>query len=71
MDSVRPSRSFENFSRGVLLVRDIRRIWKLNRALPPGSNREIENNIQGLLTEFDLTIVEWHYWCEITSSSQG
>lgn len=70
-EHVRPERSFESYSRGAELVRAIRRTWKSNNALPPGSNREIEERVRFLCDRFALNVAEWHYWCEQAREGQA
>lgn len=70
--TIRPERSFENYSRGLELVRAIRTMWQANaterwyladgRWVPPGV--AIDGRIQALVAEFDLTRDEWFYWAE-------
>lgn len=69
--TIRESRTFENFSRGFELVKAIRALWELAKKadwrlvngewLPPSSI--INPRIEAIVTEFDLTVHEWHYWC--------
>lgn len=77
MGRVRPSRTFENYSRGLLLVRAIREMWELNektrwrmvdgRWVAPGT--VINARIEAICAEHDLTIPEWHYWCRHAGSA--
>ena len=65
---IRPERSFENFSRSLELIRAIRSMWDVHAKLPPGQNQTIEDNIQKILDDFDLTVDEWHYWARHCSA---
>lgn len=67
--NVRPERTFEQFSRGLELVRAIRRMWFVHSCPPRPTNREINANIQAIVERFDLTVKEWHYWCRIARTS--
>lgn len=70
---IRPERKLETFSRGPELVRAIREMCRLNESadwrlvdgewLPPSSI--INPRIEAIVTEYDLTVTEWHYWCLI------
>lgn len=62
--TIRQERTFESFSRGLEVVRAIRKMWDGHSRLPPGSNAQIEINIRALMAEFDLTLDEWHYWAD-------
>lgn len=31
----------------------------------------INNNIEALMAEFDLTLDEWHYWADITNKASS
>ena len=61
--TIRPERSFEQFGRGLQLIRAIRAMWGVHESLPAGSNAQINANIEVVRAEFDITIPEWHYWC--------
>lgn len=67
MSAIRQERTFETFSRGAELVRTIQAFWDKSNRLPAGSNRLIAEGSKELCEEFDLTIPEWHYWCDIAS----
>ena len=60
---IRSERTFDNFSRGLELIKAIRRMWETNAKLPPGANQTINTNIQEVCDTFDLNVAEWHYWC--------
>lgn len=66
--AVRPERSVECFERGAELVRRIIKMWDIHDLIPLSvydRNQIINQNIENLLKEFDLTVPEWHYWAEI------
>ena len=71
--AIRPERSFEQFSRGLELVKVIHAMWKRNAKetwrgnnvvgwIPP--SRAINARIEALMAEFDLTLGEWFYWAK-------
>jgi hypothetical protein len=72
---IRPSRTFESYSRGLSLVRAIHAMRDQNRNtrwtrvdgrwVPPSV--AINSRIQALVVEYDLTVAEWHYWCRIAT----
>lgn len=62
--NIRPERALEAFSRGSELVRDIRAMWRLNKG---ATNAEIADRISFLRLKYDLTLAEWHHWCEQSS----
>jgi len=67
-DKVRPERSFNQFSRGLELIKAIRAMWQAHARIPASvwpKSAIINPNIDRLMTEFDLTIPEWHHWAEI------
>ena len=68
--TIRPERCFETYSRSLEVTRAIRAMWKvhdeLSYALRDRTVR-INDNIERLRADFDLTVDEWHYWAEITA----
>ena len=60
---IRPERSIERFSRGLELVRAIRRMWKCNEKVH--NNQLINSRIQAIVDEYDLRLPEWFYWCDL------
>ena len=59
--AIRPERTFECYSRGFGLVMAIRAMWRRNEG--ELDNRLINQRIQCIVLEYDLTKAEWHYWC--------
>lgn len=68
--SIRPSRSFENFSRGLEVIRAIHMMWDEHNRLPAGSNETINRNIENLMGKFDLTLDEWFYWAKLAHEAK-
>jgi len=71
---IRFERTFDVYSRGLELVREIQQMWEKNDALPrrtweqtTRANDIIEQRIRSLMHKFDLTIEEWHYWARIAA----
>lgn len=65
-DCVRFERSFEGFSRGGTLIRDIQKLIAFQdgeRKRLPGSGDEVD-----LCEEYDLTSAEWFYWISYVRS---
>ena len=65
VNSIRPERTLQQFSRGRSVILKIQRMWQANQQLPIGSNTVIEERIEMICKDFDLTVDEWHYWCRI------
>ena len=63
--TIRPSRTFESFSRGLELVRAVQGLWKANDETGYGYGLAGVKlaRIRALCDDFGLTIAEWHYWC--------
>ncbi len=68
--AVREHMTFERCSVGPAIVNAILACWRENRVLPWTSdrNQRIDDNILRVMTEHDLTLDEWHYWCKQSSS---
>ena len=66
---IRQERAYENFNRGLELIKAIRRMWALNITIPR-SNQQIETAIDNIMAEFDLTISEWHYWADLATGEK-
>jgi len=70
---IRPERTFEQYSRGAELVRAIRKLWQENEKLQGfGRNHLVNDNIEALMDDFDLTLDEWFYWSKtVRGESRG
>ena len=68
---IRRERNIECFSRGLDVIRAIRAMWDRNKkewaAMPWPASATINPRIEAIVSEFDLTVSEWHYWCRISS----
>jgi hypothetical protein len=76
---IRPERSSLQFSRGFELIKTIHYMWFQNDLLRQrvdptvdigetrGVNGIINDRIEKIIKEFDLTVEEWHYWCELAN----
>ena len=65
---IREERSFEHYSRGAELIKAIHKLWNFNELTPYSiwdRSTIINERIDKLREDFDLTISEWHYWAEI------
>lgn len=67
--SIRPERSLELFSRGHELVKAIHAMWVENNLYRSGfeprkTHEQIMVGIMAIVEGFDLTVAEWHYWCD-------
>jgi len=62
MRAVRPERTLERYSRGAELVGDVRKLWRANARR---TNDEINEAIEVLCGEYDLTNDEWYYWSDV------
>lgn len=71
MLEIRAERSIGQYSRGAALTRAIVAMWEANRRLPPGANDVIAERIRGILSEYDLTLDEWHYWCQQVTAAHA
>lgn len=67
MTTIRPERTFEQYSRGAQLIQAILEMWVLNDRIEPGTEgrtQTINGRISSIMAEYDLTIDEWHYWAK-------
>jgi hypothetical protein len=65
--TIRPERAADRYARGLVLIRAIRSMWDRNSRLV-GSDKGVDDGIKEIMEEFDLTLVEWHYWCSAARS---
>lgn len=55
-------------------MRAIHRMWDANELIPRQTgqfNRIVNERIEALLREFDLTVPEWHYWADQAAEVGG
>lgn len=74
LQTIREERSVSCYSRGNELISAIRSFWRRVAETPRGHwdcvsggypiNRKIEEWITEILLDFDITVSEWHYWCD-------
>ena len=60
---IRPHNTFERSSQGLLIIRDILEVWRLNK----GNTTEHPDNIarvEALQKEYSLNWDEFMYWCK-------
>jgi hypothetical protein len=70
---VRPERSISGYSRGAELTRAINAMWQANEATPISVERVsiVNQRIESLMAEFDLTYGEWYYWSRLCAERES
>jgi hypothetical protein len=70
---VRPERSISGYSRGAELTRAIHAMWQANEATPISVERVsiVNQRIESLMAEFDLTYGEWYYWSRLCAERES
>jgi hypothetical protein len=70
---IRTSRRLDTYSRGHELLIAVENCQDANQRLSrdlPDLNQRIEGNCRRVMQEFDLTVDEWHYWCDQLTESR-
>lgn len=73
-DNVRQHMTFGCYSDGYRLVIQILNMWDEHDRLSyrlPDRNARIDVSIDRIRTEHELTIKEWHYWCQIAATRRA
>jgi hypothetical protein len=73
MNTVRPERTIEQYSRGAELHRSILAMWQANADTPYVQDRTaiINRRIDNLMADFDLTFDEWYYWSRLCAKREA